>query len=101
MHTRNVIFAAVDMDCDGPSTALYKVAVPLHITVHPGDFMPRSVWDETFNGSNYFSHDDMFAITEGAANRALVERQSIHGGVARWFDHGKFEHASVGGIIRD
>lgn len=88
-------FAATDMDCDGPTTSLYRIPVA---SAPKGETMPETLWAETFGGSHYFGPSDLFQITAQNAQDALWNHSSIFGGDAKWYDHGKFQYATVNGI---
>jgi hypothetical protein len=90
-------FAAVDYDCDGPSTTLYRTAI--EGTIDPAGCLSRELWDSIFDGSHYFGPSDCFVIPVDAVVNAMEWRDSIFGGAPEWTDHGKYAHATVKGIV--
>lgn len=97
ISTRTAIFVAGDADCDGWTTTFYRVPLPAHIHLGESDHMPRQLWEDTFDGSNYHNHDDLFPATEADANKALAHGSTWGGYRPEWFDHDTFEAFSVKG----
>lgn len=95
--TRTVYFAAVDMDCDGPSTSIFEIQVPINRAFNATDHMPRELWMEVFDGCNYDAHDELWPMSESEVATIIANANTWSEHPPRFFDHGKYRHMSVKG----
>jgi len=95
--TSKTYFAAVDIDCDGASTAIVR----LHedVTVGPDGSMPVDVWTRVFDGSNYHGPSEWFVVASEDVYRAEHQGMTWWGTEPSFSDHGGYDYMSVKGNI--
>lgn len=93
-ETQSYIFGAWDPDCDGPTTALYRAAIPAGLV---GDAAHAAAFECV--GQNYFDLDETAPVSADEAREMMDGARSVMGDEVpvEWYDHGHFEHVTFKG----